>query len=86
VTFVQGNVRQITDSKITVETPNEVAEGASSKEFNFDKLVIAAGAQPRVDTIKGAADFSLPFSRVEDAVRTYLHNFRYLRILIYIYM
>lgn len=70
IKFIQGRVTSITDKSLAVDTPSEtVADAVDTTEYPFDQLVLASGAQPRVDTIPGAADHAVPFSRVEDAYR-----------------
>jgi demethylphylloquinone reductase len=41
----------------------------SSTTVPYDKLVLACGAQPNMDTINGLKDHAIPFARVEDAFR-----------------
>lgn len=69
INFVQSSVTDVRDGKVFVRSKYSDEE----KCFPYDHLVIAAGAQPRTDIIPGAANFSLPFCRVEDAVCAFIH-------------
>jgi NADH dehydrogenase len=71
IKFIQGKVKEIKDTKLSVVTAGN--DDASPTEFNFDKLVLATGSQPRADVVSGALTNALPFSRVEDAVYMLLY-------------
>ena len=66
INFIQGVVKNISNKKLIVD--QDFGDVFESKEFEFDQLVIAAGAQPRINTIAGAAEHAMTFSKVEDAV------------------
>ena len=66
INFIQGMVKNISNKKVIVD--QDFGDVFESKELEFDQLVIATGAQPRVSMIAGAAEHAMPFSKVEDAV------------------
>ena len=66
INFVQGVVKNISNKKLIVD--HDFGDVFESKEFEFDQLVIATGAQPRINMLAGAAEHAMTFSKVEDAV------------------
>ena len=66
INFVQGVVKSIQENKVNIH--QDLGDLVESKELEYDQLVIATGAQPRVGSIPGAAEHAMTFSRVEDAV------------------
>jgi len=66
IRFVQGSVDGVDlDNKIV-----RVSSSQSQVErLEYDKLVVACGAQPNLRVIPGADEFGLAFCRVEDAYR-----------------
>jgi len=73
ITFMQGSVedidlksRQVRVVKTKTKTSNEVKE-EEPVLVQYDKLVVACGAQPNLNIIPGVKEHCLPFCRVEDA-------------------
>jgi NADH dehydrogenase len=65
VEFIQAAV-----DKIDLGRDEIILNAAGANErIKFQQLVLAVGAQPRLDLIPGAKDYSLPFYRVEDAYK-----------------
>lgn len=62
VKFVQAGVSNIDLTQNTVSL-----KGGDVDMLSYDQLVIAVGAQPRVDLVPGAKEHAMPFYRVEDA-------------------
>eukprot|EP01038_Epipyxis_sp_PR26KG_P004985 gene4985-6968_t len=63
IKFLKGAVQAVNFSSNTLE----LLQGNKSNIFNYDKLIIAVGIQPKLDLIPGAREFSIPFYRKEDA-------------------
>ena len=74
VTFVQGRVNDVNMNTKTISyeeinsSSSQIASSSSTiaTTLNYDQLVIAAGAQARLE-VPGAKEFALPFYTVEDA-------------------
>ena len=62
VKFVQASVSDIDLSKNMVNLKNGPVDSIS-----YDQIVVAVGAQPRIDLVPGAKEHAMPFYRVEDA-------------------
>lgn len=61
IKFIQSSVDRIDTSN------NEIQLSNGNDKIKYDKIVLAVGAQPRVDMITGAKENALPFYRIEDA-------------------
>ena len=66
IRFVQGSVDSVDldDKSVRVSSSQRQVE-----RLEYDKLVVACGAQPNLRVIPGADEFGLAFCRVEDAYR-----------------
>ena len=66
IRFVQGSVEgvDLDDKIVRLSSSQSLAE-----RLEYDKLVVACGAQPNLGVIPGADEFALAFCRVEDAYR-----------------
>jgi demethylphylloquinone reductase len=62
VKFIQGSVSDINFDQNEVKL-SDTSEGA----IKYDQLVMAVGAQPRIDMVPGAKENAMSFYRVEDA-------------------
>ena len=73
VKFVRGYVNEVdiknNEMKVssTVRSPADMSSSSSSYTMKYDQLVMAVGAQPRLDLAPGLKEFALPFYRAEDA-------------------
>lgn len=68
VKHIRGSVDDIDfERKVCIVSPS--ASVSQPFELKFDKIVLAPGNQPRLDTIPGAADYALPFYRLDDCLR-----------------
>lgn len=50
------------------------------------RLVLALGAEAKLDLVPGAAEFALPFSTLEDAVVRVSFNYMLCHIYVYVYL
>ena len=70
VKFVRGYVKEIdiknNEMKVS-STKSTTTDSSSSYTMKYDQLVMAVGAQPRLDLAPGMKEFALPFYRFEDA-------------------
>ena len=66
VNFKQGSVTNINLASNMLSIKNS---NGDEENLNFGQLVLATGAAPRVDIIKGAKDYALPFYTVDDAYK-----------------
>ncbi len=64
-----SNINFVQDTVDDIDVNSKEIRLNSKTVLKYDQAVIAVGAQPRVDVIKGAKEFSLPFYRIEDAYR-----------------
>ncbi len=64
-----SNINFVQDTVDYIDTNTNEIRLNSKKSVKFDQAVIAVGVQPRVDVIKGAKEFSIPFYRIEDAYK-----------------
>ena len=72
VKFVRGYVNEVdiknNEMKVsTTRSSTDMSPSSSSYTMKYDQLVMAVGAQPRLDLAPGMKEFALPFYRFEDA-------------------
>lgn len=74
IKFIKGSVEDIDFNRrlCMVSERSDDGTGAISthtRQIEYDQIVLAAGNQPRLDFIPGAAQYSIPFYRLEDCYR-----------------
>lgn len=70
VKFLQGNVENLDVKNGMIEGTTRGANSTSAFQVPFDRAVLALGAETAaIDSVSGAAEFALPFYRLEDALR-----------------
>lgn len=68
VKHIRGTVDDIDfERKVCMVSPS--VSDSQPFELKFDRVVLAPGNQPRLDTIPGAEDYALPFYRLDDCLR-----------------
>lgn len=68
VKFVRASVSDVNFKKNELKVVNSASETADSPyTMKYDQLIMAVGAQPRLDLAPGMKEYALPFYRFEDA-------------------